>query len=60
MQLEPVMQYQTFRVCVGLALWTAIMSNTALWHLHHLLWTLGDAARERAAVLASPPSFWRC
>ena len=26
------------------------MSNTALWHLHHLLWTLGDAARERAAV----------
>ena len=53
MQLVPLMQYQSFRICVGLALWTAIMSNTRLFHLHNLLWTLSDAARERAAVL--PP-----
>ena len=52
MQLVTVMPYQSFRVCVGLALWTAIMSNTQLFHLHNLLWTLSDAARERAVVLS--------
>ena len=52
MSTGPTMSYQDFRICVGLVLWTAIMSNTKLYKLHHCLWTLSDAARERASVMA--------
>ena len=52
MSTGTTMSYQDFRICVGLVLWTAIMSNTKLYKLHHCLWTLSDAARERASVMA--------